>query len=121
MPLLFCQPRAAPAPRPMQQQACIAPCSCQSVLSCIAPLPPLQFQGTRDWDVLIKRAFAAMDPNGDGVISAEELEQLLCGEDGCEVRLAPHFWADGRRWCVGSWVCWCMRAAAAAGVRRGRL
>ncbi|PRW20925.1 calcium-dependent kinase 26-like [Chlorella sorokiniana] len=42
------------------------------------------FQGTRDWDVLIGRAFAAMDPNGDGVISAEELEQLLCGEDGCE-------------------------------------
>ncbi len=35
--------------------------------------------------MLIKRAFAAMDPNGDGVISAEELEQLLCGEDGCEV------------------------------------
>lgn len=32
-----------------------------------------------------------MDPNGDGVISAEELEKLLCGEEGCEVR-------EGWRW-----------------------
>lgn len=48
----------------------------------------MQFQGTRDWDSLIKRAFASMDPNGDGVISAEELEQLLCGEEGCEVGAA---------------------------------
>lgn len=52
--------------------------------------PCVQFQGTRDWDTLLSRAFAAMDPNGDGVISAEELEQLLCGEDGCEVGTCGH-------------------------------
>ncbi|KAL4433462.1 hypothetical protein ABPG77_010315 [Micractinium sp. CCAP 211/92] len=38
-----------------------------------------------DWDGLVKRAFRSMDPDGDGVITAQELELLLCGEDGCEV------------------------------------
>lgn len=40
---------------------------------------------SRDWEALVARAFRSMDPNDDGVITAEELEVLLCGEDGCEV------------------------------------
>lgn len=47
-----------------------------------------QLQGSEDWDRLVGRAFASLDPNGDGVISAEELEALLCGPTGCEVRCA---------------------------------
>ena len=34
------------------------------------------------------RAFASIDRNGDGLLSAGDIEQLLCGNDGCEVRPA---------------------------------
>lgn len=62
-------------------------CACCQVPTHRRPGPLLQFKDDRtaDWDGLVKRAFSSMDPNGDGVITAQELELLLCGEDGCEV------------------------------------
>ncbi|PSC69548.1 calcium-dependent kinase 17 [Micractinium conductrix] len=38
-----------------------------------------------DWDRYVASAFASLDTDDDGVITAQALEQLLCGEDGCEV------------------------------------
>ncbi|KAL4856185.1 Calcium-dependent protein kinase 16 [Chlorella vulgaris] len=38
-----------------------------------------------DWDRLVANAFASMDPTSSGVLSAVDLERLLCGEEGCEV------------------------------------
>ena len=66
-----------PWPRCSTHSACVPPVPCR---------PPVQLQSTGEWDSLVSRAFASMDPNGDGLLSAGELEALLCGEDGCEVR-----------------------------------
>lgn len=51
--------------------------------------PPPQVKAGNDWDRLVASAFASLDPNGDGVLSADELARLLCGEDGCEARRRP--------------------------------
>ena len=50
------------------------------------PASALQVKAGSDWDGLVANAFASMDPGSDGVLSADDLERLLCGEDGCEVR-----------------------------------
>ncbi len=47
-------------------------------------LPQLQ-EDTSEWEGLVARAFEALDPDGDGRITLHELEQVLCGEEGCEV------------------------------------
>lgn len=51
-------------------------------------LPDLQFQASSDWDSLVTAAFHSLDSNGDGKISGEEMERLLCGDDGCEASAA---------------------------------
>lgn len=43
------------------------------------------FKAGNDWDRLVADAFKSMDPDNDGLLSGEDLERLLCGDDGCEV------------------------------------
>lgn len=38
------------------------------------------------WDAAVAAAFASFDRDGDQLLSRRELETLLCGEAGCEVR-----------------------------------
>ena len=45
----------------------------------------MQLQDSQQWDALVAQAFAEMDARGDGAISPQQLELLLCGEEGCEV------------------------------------
>ena len=52
----------------------------------LCPLLQIKASGA-DWDRYVASAFASLDTDDDGVITAQALEQLLCGEDGCEVRL----------------------------------
>ena len=67
----YCSPLSHPAPF----DCCALPCSL------------LQFKTSQDWDQLVTQAFQSMATAGEGgVISAEELERLLCGDEGCEVR-----------------------------------
>lgn len=53
---------------------------------CPLVFPPLQLQQSAEWDALVDRAFDAMDVDGCGRIGPADLEHLLCGEGGCEVR-----------------------------------
>ena len=48
--------------------------------------PPLrsQIQDSSEWDALVSEVFRSMDVNGAGSLGHDELELLLCGEDGCE-------------------------------------
>lgn len=55
----------------------------------------LQLQESSEWEVLVDRAFAALDVDGCGRIAPADLELLLCGEGGCEV------WLRGRLRGVG--------------------
>ncbi|PSC75499.1 hypothetical protein C2E20_0993 [Micractinium conductrix] len=37
-----------------------------------------------EWDVLVERAFHAIDKDGSGTLTADELELVLCGDEGCQ-------------------------------------
>ncbi|GAB4823735.1 hypothetical protein N2152v2_010781 [Parachlorella kessleri] len=43
-----------------------------------------QVQASGEWDLLVERAFEALDVDCSGHIGPEDLEALLCGDYGCE-------------------------------------
>jgi hypothetical protein len=56
----------------------------------LLPLPLVlnpQVQESSEWDSLVLAAFEEMDVDCSGAISTRSLELLLCGEDGCQVRV----------------------------------
>ena len=52
---------------------------------CCGTHAPVQLQNSEEWDALVERAFRALDADGSGHISPEDLEHMLCGEEHCEV------------------------------------
>lgn len=54
---------------------------------CPAPVARApQLQESSEWEGMVDRAYEALDRDGCGRIGPQDLEELLCGEDGCEVR-----------------------------------
>lgn len=51
----------------------------------------LQIQDSAEWEALVARAFDALDKDHSGRIGLLELEELLCGQEGCEVRGTLNF------------------------------
>lgn len=74
--------------------------------SCPLPPPftPLQLQQSSDWLDMVDRAYESLDRDGCGRIGPKDLEELLCGDGGCEVRLLSHGCrlAAARSLCFGS-------------------
>lgn len=44
----------------------------------------MQIRTSTDWDSVVEEAFNQIDRDHRGVITAADLEMLLCGEEGCE-------------------------------------
>lgn len=71
-------------------------CAPTAPARCPPPLPAatahslLQLQQSSDWLDMVDRAYESLDRDGCGRIGPKDLEELLCGDGGCEVRLLPH-------------------------------
>ena len=84
-PVLSRSAAALGSPVPPARPPLLRPHPCSPTRATSPASAALQFKAGNDWDRLVADAFKSMDPDNDGLLSGEDLERLLCGDDGCEV------------------------------------